>query len=82
MGWYLTKWKNLVPNVTFLANALRQTGWKGTYPSEENWKGFLYEVVKEADWKAVRKDVENFLENPADLEVLSKENLLLLLSGS
>jgi predicted nucleotidyltransferase component of viral defense system len=82
LGWYLSKWKNLIPNMKFLANALRQTGWKGKYPAEENWKGFLYEVVKEADWKTVRKDVENFLENPIDLEVLSKENLLLLLSGS
>jgi predicted nucleotidyltransferase component of viral defense system len=82
LGWYLSKWKNLVPNVKFLANALRQTGWKGEYPEEENWKDFLYEVVKETDWKIVKKDVENFLENPGDLDVLNKENLLLLLSGS
>lgn len=30
----------------------------------------------------LRKDVENFLENPGDLDVMSKENLILLLSGS
>ncbi len=82
LGWYLSRWKELSPNFTLLENALKQTGWKKEIPAQSTWRAFLEEVVKEADWNAVRKDVERFLENPSDLNVLTKENVLGLLTVS
>jgi len=79
LGWYLSKWKNLVPNIILLNNALSQTGWKGGSLSEQNWRALISKKVSETDWKKVRRDVENFLENPLDREVFSKENIMHLI---
>jgi len=78
LGWYLSRFKDLKPNIEFLQNALSQTGWKKEMPTAETWIKYVRQVVLEADWKKVRGDVQNFLENPADLDVFSKENLLVL----
>ena len=79
LGWYLSRWKDLVPNLALLRAALKQTGWKGPAVTAGNWREILYKAVKEADWKKVRRDVENFLENPSDREVFTQENVLGLL---
>ncbi len=79
--WYLSRWKDGVPNIDFLVNALRQTDYQGQLPDSENWRQFLYKVVKEADWKLIHKDVENFLENDADNVVFTKENTLKLIEA-
>lgn len=79
LGWYLSRWKDLSPNFTLLANALRQTGWEKAVPTMETWRKIVYDIVKQTSWDDVRKDVENFLENQADLTVFSKENVLRLL---
>lgn len=81
LGWYLSKWKDLAPNFDLLANALRQTGWKETMPTKDTWRQVVYKAVHKTDWDAVRKDVENFLENQADLLVFTKENVLGLLKA-
>ena len=67
IGWYLSKWERLSPNITLLTNALKQTGWKKEYPSENTWRDIIYEIVNKTDWKKVKKDVENFLERPEDV---------------
>jgi len=82
LGWYLSRWKDIFPNFTLLKNALLQTGWKGEMPSENNWRDFLYKITEQTDWKKVKKDVENFLENPSDMNVFSQENVLNLLKRS
>jgi predicted nucleotidyltransferase component of viral defense system len=79
LGWYLSKWKDLAPNITLLTNALKQSKWPGELPAKDNWRDLLYKTVNKTDWKSVRKDVENFLENQADLAVFTKENVLDLL---
>ncbi|MCD5390848.1 nucleotidyl transferase AbiEii/AbiGii toxin family protein [candidate division NPL-UPA2 bacterium] len=81
IGWYLSRWKDLSPNITLLKNGLLQTGWKKEIPSEKNWRKSLYTVVEKTDWKKVKQDAENFLENPSDLNVFSKENVLNLVKG-
>ena len=80
LGWYLSRWKDISPNFALLENGLLQTGWKGEMPSENNWRDFFYTIVAQADWEKVKKDVENFLENPSDLDIFSQENVLRLLS--
>ena len=79
LGWYLSRWKDISPNFTLLRNSLLQTGWKGKMPSQNNWRNFLYKIVERTDWKKVRKDVKNFLENPSDMDIFSQENILKLL---
>ena len=78
IGWYLSKWKDLSPNIILLQNALKQTGWGKEFPSKANWRDFLYKVIKEADWKKVKQDVENFLERPSDMDIFNQENILKL----
>lgn len=79
LGWYLSKWKDIEPNLTFLTNALRQTGWDREYPEKDNWRDFISKVVEHTDWKKVLQDVEPFLENPSGMNIFSKENILQLL---
>ena len=81
IGWYLSKWRDLSPNIILLQNALKQTDWEKEFPSKANWRDFLYKVVKEADWKKVRQDVENFLERPSDMDIFNQENVLRLIKG-
>lgn len=79
LGWYLSKWKDLFPNIPLLQNALRQTGWSGELPTQDNWRQFLYQIIKRTDWNKVKKDVENFLETQKDLDIFTKENVIKLL---
>ena len=79
LGWYLSRWKDISPNITLLQNSLKQTGWEEEMLSEKTWRSFLYKVVEETDWEKIRQDVENFLENPADMNIFTKENTLTLL---
>lgn len=81
IGWYLSRWKDIAPNTALLQNALRQTGWKKEIPTKENWREYLYNVVKAVDWRKVELDVKNFLENPSDVNIFTKENVLKLIKS-
>ena len=48
-------------------------------PSEHTWRDFLYTVVKAVNWQRIEQDVENFLENPSDMNIFTKKNVLSLL---
>lgn len=67
------------PNFKLLTNALQQTKWNQGFPDKNNWREFLYAVVERADWKKLKQDVEQFLEDPSDLNIFTKENVLGLL---
>ena len=82
LGWYLATWKDLSPNLALLVSALRQTKWPKTMPAEDTWRDVVYEAISDVDWNTVRRDVENFLENPRDLTIFTKENVLGLLRKS
>ena len=79
IGWYLSKWEGLSPNIVLLTNALRQSGWKNAYPAEGTWRDIIYEAVQKADWRKVKNDVENFLERTQDMDTFTKENVLNLI---
>src|SRR3989338_5971578 len=81
LGWYLSKWKDLNPNLKLLANALRQTKFKDSLPAKDTCRQAIFKAVRRTDWDIVKKDVENFLENQADLNVFTKENVLGLLKS-
>ncbi|MFH1037310.1 MAG: nucleotidyl transferase AbiEii/AbiGii toxin family protein [PVC group bacterium] len=80
LGWYLSRWPGLSPNFNLLHNGLRQTGWEGPFPSENDWRLRLSRVVDTADWKMVEQDVTPFLERPADLNIITQKNVLHLLA--
>ncbi len=79
LGWYLSRWKDISPNLTLLGNALKQTHWAKPLPTEDSWRDLVYQVVEQIDWTKVTQDVKNFLENSADMSVFVKENILQLL---
>lgn len=79
LGWYLSRWKNISPNIILLQNALKQTGWRRKMPSEHTWQDLLYTVIEAADWQKIEEDVENFLENPSDMNIFTKKNMLVLI---
>src|SRR3989338_11011851 len=62
LGWYLSKWKDISPNMKLLTNALKQTGWEGELPNPGSWRQIISKKVEQTEWKKVEIDVENFLE--------------------
>lgn len=38
LGWYLSKWKDIEPNLGLLKNSLKQTGWDKDYPDKDSWR--------------------------------------------
>jgi hypothetical protein len=80
LGWYLSRWPNISPNIKLLQNGLRQTGWRREMLTENNWREELHKIVEKADWKKVKQDVENFLENPSDLNIFTQKNVLGLIT--
>ncbi|MBN1984203.1 MAG: nucleotidyl transferase AbiEii/AbiGii toxin family protein [Chitinivibrionales bacterium] len=81
IGWYLSKWKELVPNIALLQNALSQTGWRNEQLNHENWRPVISEIISSANWTKIEVDVKNFLERPSDMDVFSKEEILRLIQG-
>ena len=80
LGWYLMTWKGIEPNFIQLNNALAQSKWQGPVFSKVNWRKVVSDAIAKADWKKVRSDVEPFLERPRDIELLSQEAVLKMLS--
>ena len=69
--WYLTAHKHLQPNQGMLENALVQTEDDPAWA--ERWPERLREKLAELDWAKIRKDLEPFLERPADMEQLEPD---------
>ncbi len=78
--WYLSDRTWPEPNLELLNNALAQTGWDGPPVTAENWRPLVARRVEMLDWKQVVADVEPFLERPADVALLTRENITALLS--
>ena len=77
--WYLSDPLWPEPNLNLLKNALAQTGWQGPEPGPQNWRGLVYEKLRQVDWKTILADVRPFLERPEEAELLTRENLTRLL---
>ncbi len=79
LGWYLMTWKAIEPNFIQLNNALTQSKWHGPVISKVNWREVVSEAVAGADWKKMGSDVEQFLERPRDIKLLSQDAVLNML---
>jgi predicted nucleotidyltransferase component of viral defense system len=76
LAWYLTRPERPSPNFDLLRNALAQTGWAGQAVEPGTWRQVLVHRVGSLDWQAAVQDVEPFLEDPRDRQLLDRELLL------
>ncbi|HVP22270.1 MAG TPA: hypothetical protein VMS73_10465 [Anaerolineaceae bacterium] len=44
-------------------------------PSSQNWRGLIYERLKQLNWKAALTDARPFLEQSGEIDMLTIENL-------
>ena len=77
--WYLSNRRWPEPNLVLLNNALEQSGWKGRDLSKRTWRKVVQQKIETMVWERVVDDVEPFLEKEAELDLLTRENLLSLL---
>ena len=75
--WYLGR-KSL-PNFRLLNNAIEQTEHKKVNVDAKNFNGFLRKKLDSINFVKVRKDVERFIENKAELKLLDKNLILKLI---
>jgi len=79
--WYLSDRLWPEPNIPFLDSALKQTKWKEPEITASNWASVVARRLGDIDWKKAVEDVRPFIERTADLELLTKENVLKLLKS-
>ncbi|MFH1940888.1 MAG: nucleotidyl transferase AbiEii/AbiGii toxin family protein [bacterium] len=80
--WYFSDRDWPSPNFVLLNNALRQTGWNNPDITEKSWRGCLRNRLKWIDWDLAVNDVRPFLESEKETELLTFENMMLLLKES
>jgi len=74
--WYLSDPAWPAPNLAFLNNALRQTGWPGPSLTPDNWREVIRNRLPTMGWEQIVADVAPFLEPGTDLDLLTLENIL------
>jgi hypothetical protein len=62
------------PNIKLLGNALARSG-KEAISKAEQWNKYLIARLDKIDQKKLVKDIEPFLEEPKEINLLTKENL-------
>jgi len=77
--WYLGDPDWPAPNLVLLQNALRQTGWDGPLPDQDNWREVLCQQLGKIDWMKSAADVKPFLERTHEVDLLTWENFARLL---
>ncbi len=78
--WYLSDRTWPSPNYRLLNAALEQTAWKNGQVDKNNLKDILAGRMRELQWRKVKDDLLPFLERPQDMEMISCENCLKLIS--
>ncbi len=77
--WYLSDPAWPEPNLLYLKNALGQTNWAGPEINRKNWYKVAAERIETMAWNKVVEDVRPFIEQEADIALLTQENILDLL---
>jgi hypothetical protein len=78
--WYLADRDWPAPNLGLLAAALAHTHWKGPVPTDTTWRRILAKRLESVNWSGAQKDVEPFLERDEDRRLVTRENVLGLLT--
>ncbi|MDI6732194.1 MAG: nucleotidyl transferase AbiEii/AbiGii toxin family protein [Candidatus Margulisbacteria bacterium] len=71
--WYLSR--KILPNFTLLNNAIEQTQKTSSHISAANLAAFLSEGIDKIDFKQVKKEVERFIINKSELDLLNAAKL-------
>lgn len=79
--WYLSDPGWPAPNLILLNNALQQTGWNGPVLTESNWREVVRGRLRASSWGRVVADVQPFLEPGADSALLTRENVMQVLTN-
>ena len=77
--WYLTLTNPPEPNIIHLNNALKQTKWDKGFLTLDNWKKYVVKRLSQLKWENVIDDARDFLENPEDVDLLTRENVMRIL---
>ena len=77
--WYLSDPEWPQPNLVLFNNALLQTGWDRDAVTPDNWRVVVRERIEGLDWGRVLSDVQPFVEPRADIDLLTRDNLLSVL---
>ena len=77
--WYLSDPDWPAPNLVLLDNALQQSGWKGDRPAQRTWRRIVRHRLRTVDWDRLKADVGPFLEPGAETDLMTRENLELVL---
>ncbi len=77
--WYLSDPNWPLPNLALLNNALQQTKWAGGPLNEHSWRKAVGNRLQGVIWDQIVADVRPFLDQTADANILTRENLLKLL---
>jgi hypothetical protein len=80
--WYATNAAWPSPNLAYLNASVRQSGWTGPEVADANWRTLAWErLLRDADWREVRGDVERFVQRAGDVELVSAEAVRGALTG-
>lgn len=77
--WYDFIWyaaRKVRPNLTLFRNAVRQTEGKDITIDEAGFADFLIERIGKIDFKAMKRDVEKFIEDPAELALFDRDAMI------
>ena len=77
--WYLSDPDWPAPNLVLLDNALQRSGWKGDRPARHTWRRIVRCRLRTVDWDRLKTDVGPFLEPGAETDLMTRENLELVL---
>lgn len=75
--WYLGR--KIEPNLVLLNNAVKQTEGKDLNLDEESLRKFVRKRIEKIDFRAVKRDVERFVEDKNELKLLSRSKIAELL---
>jgi len=73
--WYRAHRPPFTPKLELLQNALDQTQGRGAVDASR-WQELLRNKISDLDMEELARDVNPFLEHPADRLLLSRENIL------
>lgn len=77
--WYLSDPLWPPPNLQLLQSSLGQTGAELSAAQVANWRPLIAARIAAMDWPRILADVRPFLENPDEIALLTRENVLGLL---
>jgi hypothetical protein len=77
--WFRSARPPVEPNLVLLQNALDQTAGPGRYEAD-SWRALVRRRIESLDAAALAADVRPFLARPRDADLITRENLLGLVS--